>query len=303
MRALTRGAQLPAWQIAIVALLIPTAQQSHSAAAQNSAAPATIDPKVTAILRASCDTLMAAQTMTFTAMNTYERSASNGQPLYSMVLNRVTLQRPDKLRALRLMDGIPKEFYYDGKTITVYLPSTNVVSVADAPPTIDQMLDAAWDVAGVNFSFANVIDSKPCALIDQVVKSGSYVGQSSMVGGTTTDRVIVAGDKIQAEVWIGATDHLPRMVRATYPDIPTHPRYETDYSDWHLGAPVDVADFASVKAATAKHIPFEPPGPGRPPGMLTSHAAAPENVAPEKQPLPSAGEAGEEPRKEFIHFL
>jgi hypothetical protein len=298
MRASTWGAF-----IAIEALFALTTQQLHPAAAQNGAAPTKIDPKAAAILRASCDTLSAAQTMTFTALNTYERAASNGQPLYSMVLSRVTLQRPDKLRALRLMDGIPNEFYYDGKTMTVYMPPTNVVSVADAPPTIDQMLDAAWDVAGVNFSFANVIDSKPCALIDKVVKSGSYIGQSSMVGGTTTDRVIVAGDKIQAEVWIGVADHLPRMVRATYPDIPTRPRYETDYSDWHLNAQVDAGDFASVKAATAKHVPFEPPGPGRPPGRLTSHAAAPEKVAPEKQPVPPAGEAGEEPRKDFIHLL
>jgi hypothetical protein len=293
MRALTGAARFPAWHIVVLPALIT--QQFHPAAAQNSTAPATIDPKVTAILRASCDTLSAAQTMTFTAMNTYERVASNGQPLYSMVLNHVTLQRPDKLRALRLMDGIPKEFYYNGKTITVYLPSTDVVSVADAPPTIDQMLDAAWDVAGVSFSFANVIDSKLCAIIDKIVKSGSYVGQSSMVGSTTTDVVAIAGDNIQAEVWIGATDHLPRMVRASYPDMSTHPRYETDYSDWHLDAQVDAGDFASVKATTAKQMPFDPPGPGRPPGMVASHAEASE-----KQPTPPGGEAVE---KEFVHPL
>jgi hypothetical protein len=88
--------------------------------------------------------------MTFTALNSSERAASNGQPLHSMVLDRVTLQRPDELRALRLMDGVPKEFYYDNKTMPVYLPSTNVVSVAGAPPTIDQMLDAAWNAAATS---------------------------------------------------------------------------------------------------------------------------------------------------------
>ena len=36
--------------------------------------------------------------MSFTALNTYEKAAVNGQPLYYATLNQVTLQRPDRLR-------------------------------------------------------------------------------------------------------------------------------------------------------------------------------------------------------------
>ena len=62
-----------------------------------------------------------------------------------------------------------------------------------------------------------------------------------------------------------------------------------------LGLSVDAGDFASVKATTAKQMPFDPPGPGRPPGMVASHAEASE-----KQPTPPGGEAVE---KEFVHPL
>ena len=37
------------------------------------------------------------------------------------------------------------------------------------------------------------------------MKSAFYVGQSVVVGGTTTDIVAVTGGGVQAELWIGAT--------------------------------------------------------------------------------------------------
>ena len=45
-------------------------------------APAAIEPKVLDILRATCKALADAKTMSFTAVNTYEKAALNGQPLY-----------------------------------------------------------------------------------------------------------------------------------------------------------------------------------------------------------------------------
>jgi hypothetical protein len=197
--------------------------------------------------------------MSFTAVDTYERAARNGQPLYYTVESKVTLQRPDKLRVIKIGDGVPDEFYYDGKTMVAYIPSANLVATSNAPPTIDAMLDAAWDVAGIYFPFADVIVSHPCDVFDKNLTSAFYVGQSNVVGGTTTDMVAIAGDGLQAELWIGAKDHLPRSIRATYPNEPARARYQTDYSDWQLGAPVEATAFKSDKAAGAAQITFQPP--------------------------------------------
>ena len=73
--------------------------------------------------------------MSFTAVDTYERAARNGQPLYYTDKSQVTLQRPDKLRVIKTGDGIPDEFYYDGKTMAAYVPSADLIAVSDAPPT------------------------------------------------------------------------------------------------------------------------------------------------------------------------
>jgi len=242
---------------------------SAAASAQQNATPApsapVLEPKAMQILHSACDTLVKAQTLSFTAVDTYERAARNGQPLYYTNKSRVTLQRPDKLRVIKLADGVPDEFYYDGKTMMAYIPSANLVAVSDAPPTVDQMLDAAWDVGGIYFPFSDVLISNPCGVFDKNLLSAFYVGQSQVVGDTTTDMIAVAGDGLQAELWIGASDHLLRMVRANYPNEPAQARYQTNYSDWQLGAPVDAATFKSEKAASAPRIAFQPPPLSAPP--------------------------------------
>lgn len=247
--------------LAVIGQMTPGLAQDNPSKAADAAK---IDLKVTALLHLACDTLSSAQTMAFTAVDTYERAARNGQPLYYAVRSQVTLQRPNKLRVIKLGDGIPDEFYYDGKTMAAYVPSADLVAIADAPPTIDQMLDAAWDIGAIYFPFADVVTSKPCGVFGDAT-SAFYVGQSTVVGNTTTDMVAIASDGVQAELWIGATDHLPRMVRVIYTNEPAHAHYQTEYSDWKLGAVPDATAFQSDKLKTAKHISFAPPGSTAPP--------------------------------------
>ena len=93
------------------------------------------------------------------------------------------------------------------------------------------------------------------------MKSAFYVGQSKVIGGTTTDMVAVAGDDVQVELWIGAEDHLPRLVRVVYPHEPAHALYQTEYSNWHLPDSIDPAAFVPDDATkSANPIPFAPPG-------------------------------------------
>jgi hypothetical protein len=261
---MSRTIQRVIWLLLLTAVLAPQAGAQSAQTTPPQAPP--IEPKAVDILKASCDVLASAKAMSFTAVSTYERAARNGQPLFYATKNEVTLQRPDKLRVITPGDGIPDEFYYDGKAMMAYVPSQDLVAIADAPPTIDQMVDVAWEKAAIYFPFADVILSKPCAVFEEHgINSAFYVGQSKVVGGTTTDMVAVAGDNVQAELWIGTADHLPRMVRVVYPHEPAHALYQTEYSDWRLTDPVDPATFKSEKAAKGKAMAFQPPGLREPP--------------------------------------
>lgn len=259
--------------LAALCVLLPAGSQAQQTPA--AAAPPPIEPKAIEILKAGCAVLAGAKAMSFDALNTYEKRARNGQPLFYSVLNHVTMQRPDKLLVVTPGDGVPDEFYYDGKSMMAYVPSEDLVAVADAPPTIDQMIPAAWDKAAIYFPFADVILSKPCAVFEEDgLNSAFYVGQSKVIGNTVTDMVAVAADNVQAELWIGASDHLPRLIKVVYPNEPAHALYQTEYSNWRIADSVDPATFKSEKAAKGKPMAFAPPGPGEP---------APKPGAPPKQ--------------------
>ncbi|HME25329.1 MAG TPA: DUF2092 domain-containing protein, partial [Acetobacteraceae bacterium] len=137
----------------------PAPAPTQTPAASQPEQPPPIEPKAVDALKAACNTLEAAKAMSFTAVSTCEKAARNGQPLFYAALNQVTMQRPDKLRVITVGDGVPNEFYYDGKTMMAYVPSEDLVAIADAPPTIDQMIDAAWDKAAIYFPFADLLMS------------------------------------------------------------------------------------------------------------------------------------------------
>ena len=231
------------------------------------AAEAVLDPKAVDILKAAGSRLAAARTMAFTAVVTYENPSRLGPPLAYTTKSEVTLQRPDKLRVITSGDGPASEFYYDGKTMEAFEPAANLVAIAEAPPTIEAALEDAYRSAAIYFPFTDLIVADPYADMAEGMKLAFYIGQSNVVGGTTTDMVAYASDKVFIQTWIGAEDKLPRMVRAVYIDDPMGLRHQMELSDWRLDLAVPAATFASSSAAGATRIGFARPDPKLPPGI------------------------------------
>lgn len=259
--------------VRVLALLIGLSLAAVGAQAQPAPAPApapttppAIEPKAMEILKASCAVLAGAKAMSFTALNTYEKYARNGQPLFFTTLNEVTMARPDRLRVITPGDGTPDEFYFDGKVMMAYVPSEDLVAVAQAPASLDRMVDTAWAKAGIYFPWVDMIMTDPCKGIEgHKLTSAFVIGQSKVVGGTVTDMIAIAGERIQAQLWIGAEDKLPRMMKVTYPLEPARALYQTEFSNWRLLETVPAAQFTSERATKGKPIEFRPPGAREPP--------------------------------------
>jgi hypothetical protein len=211
-----------------------------------------VDPKALALIKGMSDKLAAAQSMSFSARRAFDEPAANGQPL-------VLVQRPDKLKVVVPGDGPPSEFYYDGKTMMVFFPQRKLVAMTEAPPNLDDMFEAAIRKAGLYFPFVDFLAADPYKEITEGLRSAFVMGQSMAVGGTTTDIVALANDNVQAQIWIGADDHLPRLVWLTPTYLTGKPRSMIEFSDWKLGAQTSSADFASAAAAKANKIDMLPP--------------------------------------------
>ena len=255
----------------------PKASKSHKSL--NKEAPPvvqmTLEPKAMDIIKAVSSRLTAARTMSFTAVVSYESASRLGIPLVYTTRSEVTLQRPDKLRVITPGDGPASEFYYDGKKMMAFAPAENLVAVAEAPPTIDEALKVAFDSAAIYFPFANMITADPYKGVSDGLILAFYIGQSRIVGGTTTDMVAYANDNVFLQVWIGAEDKLPRMIRGVYRDDKAHLRHQLEFSNWQLDVAVPEDAFTSTSAASANPIAFANPNPklepyAKPPAKSTS---------------------------------
>lgn len=218
-----------------------------------------LEPKAIEILKATSARLAAAQSMAFTAVVSYEGPSLLGPPLIYSTKSEVTLQRPNKLKVITLGDGPPSEFYYDGKLMMAYAPTENLVAIADAPPTIDAALNAAYDSAAIYFPFMDVIVADPYKDFADGMTTAFFIGRSQVVGGTTTDMVAFVTKYVFAQIWIGAEDKLPRRIYAVYLNDPARLRHVLELSNWKLEAPVSADAFGSAKARSATRIAFKRP--------------------------------------------
>jgi hypothetical protein len=231
--------------------------------------------KAVDILKTASSRLAAARTMKFTAIHFYESPSRHGHPLAFTTKSEVTLQRPDKLRVIMSADGPASEFYYDGKKMMAYAPAENLVAVADAAPTIDATLEQAYHSAAIYFPFADWIVADPYKEMSEDTNLAYYIGQSKVVGQTTTDMVAYTDHGVFIEAWIGAEDKLPRLLHAIYLDDPERLRHTLILSDWQLDPTLPGDSFTSAKAASANPMPFAHPHPETPPEPKSPEKAKP----------------------------
>ncbi|MCW5892610.1 MAG: DUF2092 domain-containing protein [bacterium] len=268
----------PALALLLAAAPHVLAQDAAQATATHPAPPAivaVVEPKALDLLRAMSATLAAARTLRFTAVASWESPSLPGPALVYFTKSEVTLQRPDKLRIVSPGDGPPFEFYYDGKTMMAYAPAEDLLAVADAPPTIDATLKAAFDAASIYFPFTDVLVADPYADMAQGLQWAFVVGRSQLVGGVPTDIVAIANDDVFVQLWIGVKDHLPRLGRAVFRRDPSRLRQEVAFADWRRGEAVPGDSFTTAKAASAKRIAF-----ARPDVRLPDGAPAPKPTSP-----------------------
>ncbi|MBK5354696.1 DUF2092 domain-containing protein [Pseudomonas sp. TH41] len=218
-----------------------------------------LEPKALEILKTMSARLVSTQGMSFKAITTYEKPSRLGPPLAYCTVALVNVQRPDRLRVLTSGDGPATEFYYNGKQAYAFARKENLLAQADAPPTIDATLEAAYQRAAIYFPFTDVIVADPYKDLSRDMRLAFYIGQSTVIGNTTTDVIAYASDTVFVQAWIGAQDKLPRMLRAVFRDDPTQSRHQVEFSDWKLSSAMPADFFKPEHIETAQRIQFAPP--------------------------------------------
>jgi hypothetical protein len=248
--------------IAITVLLATGAVNTWAQDAAPTTQPApVIDERADALLHQACDLLASATQFTFEAHCLSDQVLPSGQKVQFARNEQVAVRRPGMIRASIQGDLDSVEFWCDGKRCGLYDKDSNTHSTADAPPTIDAVLDGLADKYGIAVPLADVLISDPYKSLMSRARSGVYLG-TGRVFDTMCHHLAYRQDGIDWEIWIDAGPQpLICKLVITYTDSPACPQYMAFFSKWDLNATLPGDQFAFIVPAGATEIPFAPSQP------------------------------------------
>jgi len=241
--------------VLLVALTVLVPFRS-SGAEEPKAAPApapVMEQRALDLLRRMSDRLAAAKAFTFRARSSIEVPATTGQLLDFFTTSDVAVGRPNRLHVSVTGDHPAFQFYYDGKTVTASDPGAHLYAVAEAPGTLDDMLEFVMNKGGLYFPFVDVLMGDPYAAMTKGITSAFVAGRTD-IGGVMTEHLAFAGPGIEWQAWIEVEKALPRLLAVTYTDLDREPHFQVAFSDWNLAAKPSPASFAFKAPAEAKRI-------------------------------------------------
>jgi hypothetical protein len=235
----------------------PQAQKAAALAPQaEKARPPEPDPRQ--ILQKMCDFLKSQQQFTYKAEVADDEVYQGGKKLQYEIDMETFVRRPDRLRVNAEGDLIDKQFFFDGKTITLYDKDHNVYGAMAVPADIESALEKANKDFGVRVALTDLASPELCEHINKRIKHSLYVGLSK-IRGVPCHHLSFDGEKVQLQVWIEAGDQpLPRKVVLTHKNLPASPQWTAYLSDWNFSPQLNDNLFAFTPPQGAEKIKFLP---------------------------------------------
>ena len=242
----------------------PQAEKAATAAAQ-AEKPTAPSPDPRQILQKMCDFLKAQQQFTYKAEVADDEVYYGGKKLQYEIDLETFVKRPDRLRVNAEGDLVDKQFYFDGKSITLYDKDHNVYGTMEVPPDIENALEKANKEFGVRVALTDLVSPNLWELVNKRIKHSLYVGQSK-IRGVLCHHLSFDGDNVQFQVWIDAGDQpLPRKVVLTHKNLPGSPQWTAYLSDWNFSPQFPENLFAFTPPPGAEKIKFVPVPAGQAP--------------------------------------
>ena len=229
-----------------------------SFAGQACAKPAEVDPQADKVLRAMTTYLAGLKQFSAQTENSIEVVTTDGQKIQFIAPASVTVSRPNKLFAARRGDIVNQEFYYDGKSLTLYNPDTKYYASASAPANVDDMLDFAQAKLDIIAPAADLLDTHAYDRLMQGATSGDYLGMA-VVGGQRCHHLAYRAGNVDWQIWVReGTQPLPCRYVITTTDIAGAPQFTMQVTQWDVAPTIPAGTFDFVPPAGAKAIEFLP---------------------------------------------
>ena len=210
-----------------------------------------------ALLKKMSDYLAAQQSISLSYDSVFEVVSDEGQKLQLATTGTVDLVRPDKLRTARQTGFSDTEMVFDGTTVTFFGKGQNAYIQADAPGTIDSLVDQLREkfqrpLPGADLLIANVYD----ALMDGVTDVKDL--GSGMINGQECDHLAFRSEETDWQIWIAHGDApYPCRYVITSRNVDQAPQFTMVIREWNAGSGASAANFSFTPPAGARQLTVE----------------------------------------------
>ena len=230
--------------------------------------------EATRILKAMTDYTAAQKSISATFDSDIEVITPNLQKIQFTSSGQLKLERPDKLRIRRTGGYADVELIFDGKTLSLFGNNAKSYVQADAPGTIDQVIDTIQSKSGAAMPGTDLLLTNSFAELMTDVVEMAHIGQG-VVDGVECEHLAFRGANTDWQIWIetGARP-VPRKYVITSKTLAGAPQYTLRIKDWKTDATADADAFVfkppeganKVDLDAGAMLEFDEIPPGVPPG-------------------------------------
>ncbi len=232
LKALKPMKSLSIWGAALAMAVIASTPAAHADEAQ-----------AKQIFKAMSDYMAAQQAISFDYDTNFEIVTTDDQKVALASSGTVTLSRPDKLRTTRTGGFADVEMVFDGKTVSLLGKNANLYAQAEAPGTIDNLVDVLRDKFHRPLPGADLLLSDVNGALMPLVTGVKDLG-SGVIRGQECDHLAFRTAEVDFQIWIAQGDRpYPCRFVVTTKDVTGWPQYTVDVRNFKTGADVAADDF------------------------------------------------------------
>jgi hypothetical protein len=257
--------------LALSGLLLLTGPATAAEPSPQAAAP---DPN--RIVARMCDYLKSLDRFSFSAEVTDDRVYAGGKKLQFSFDTETFVQRPDKLRVNAAGDLLDKQFFLNGKTMTLYDPTAKTYASAEVPADIESALAHVDQNLHFRVALADLASPKLCEHLGKGQRHALFVG-TGKVRGVAADHLAFDRDDVQVQVWVATgAKPVPVKILINQKNLPASPQWTAYLRDWKTAPALKASTFTFKAPAGVQQIKFAPPAaPAQPVVAPTQTGAQP----------------------------
>jgi hypothetical protein len=221
--------------------------------AKPGAAKSDVDPQAVDALNKMGAYLRTLKTFEIKAVTTDERVLDNDQKVQFTGTADYKVRRPNGFQITVADDRKVRQFYYDGKSLTVFSPRMGFYASVAAPGTIRETLKAAYDKFGIELPLEDIFRWGTSDDHHTDLTSGLVIGYAT-VNGLAADQYAFREEGVDWQIWIARGDKpMPLKAVITTTDDDAQPQFSAVLS-WTTNANFGNDTFAFKAPANAKPI-------------------------------------------------